>query len=243
VKIRLRLPKSVPHRILSPDCRLLATTGWDGAGIHLWDLATGNERHRLRGHEGPATPLAFSRDGKTLASTDSTTLRLWDVATGRELRRLGGGPGRPAQALFSPDGRSLAFRLWNENTVRFWDLARDEELRPLGGHRSHVGSVGFTADGRRLVSAGADRTIRFWDPATGRELRTFAAEGSPGGVWNTALAPAGGSPAALNDGGPAIRILDAAQAREIRRLRPCECRSGSAAPCRPRSAALLTANR
>jgi WD40 repeat protein/serine/threonine protein kinase len=95
----------------SPDSQLLATAAGpedlDNV-IHLWDAQTGKARGVLTGHKQLIWSLAFSPDGKTLASaSDDGTLRLWNVATRRELlsiRRLGVGLRGLA---FSPDGQLL----------------------------------------------------------------------------------------------------------------------------------------
>src|SRR5215216_2774263 len=61
------------------------------------------------GHNDPITSLAFSLDGKTLASgSNDDTIKLWDVATGRELRTLAGHARGVTSVAFSPDRRTLA---------------------------------------------------------------------------------------------------------------------------------------
>src|SRR5262249_43813524 len=75
----------------SPDSRMLAWGGWRGSDIHLREVATGQERHRLSGHSGRLMALAFTADGSRLVSggTDSTAL-VWDL-TGRYAAEAGGG--------------------------------------------------------------------------------------------------------------------------------------------------------
>jgi RNA polymerase sigma factor (sigma-70 family) len=62
----------------SPDNRVLAVS-YSDREIRLWELASGRERRRLKGHQGMAWTLAFSADGAVLASGDKATIVAWDV--------------------------------------------------------------------------------------------------------------------------------------------------------------------
>ncbi len=64
----------------SADSRMLAVGGLDNS-VRLWEVASGQVRHELRGHLARATCLAFSPDGKTLATaSEDTTILFWDLA-------------------------------------------------------------------------------------------------------------------------------------------------------------------
>jgi WD40 repeat protein len=84
---------------------MLASGGHDSK-IRLWDVDTETPRQVLSGHAGPVQTLAFSPDGRTLAST-STEMKLWQTATGRELATLAA-PGAVFCAAWSPRGQVLA---------------------------------------------------------------------------------------------------------------------------------------
>jgi RNA polymerase sigma factor (sigma-70 family) len=159
----------------TPDGKTLITAGCPNATVRLWDVARGKERHVGQGHQGRVEALAYSPDGKTLASAATDrTVRLWDAATGRLLCRLDHGtdPLVTLEGLcalaFSPDGKTLAAAVGNR-VIRLWAVPSGRRLRTLKGHQSYVKCLAFAADGKSLVSAG--KTVRRWDVRSGRQLR------------------------------------------------------------------------
>ena len=95
---------------VSPDGRTLASAATAEAPLRIWSLAGSETRERrlLPGHTQPPVALAFSSDGKTLASVaENGQVMLWDVAAGRKTHDwlIAGGPTRSIS--FSPDGRHL----------------------------------------------------------------------------------------------------------------------------------------
>ncbi|MEU6772161.1 helix-turn-helix domain-containing protein [Streptomyces sp. NPDC046759] len=161
----------------------------------------------LSGHSGAVYAVAFSPDGRTLATgAADDTIRLWSLADPAYPVPLG----RPLTGhtdwvywlQFSPDGHTLA-SAGRDRTARLWDV-RDPAHpkasgRPLLGHRGMVFSVSFSRDGRILATAGQDHTVRLWDvsdpahakalghPLTGASEAVASAAFSPDG--RTVAAP------------------------------------------------------
>jgi WD40 repeat protein len=134
----------------------------DGAVI-LCDLATGRPRRRLDVPSGPLIGLAYSPNGRWLASTSplERPVRLWDLE-GRQGDRLIGSSSNSRDALaFSPDGRLLA-TAGADRGAQLWDLATGEELRRVGEPGDCLTGVAFSPDGRMLAATGTDADIRLW---------------------------------------------------------------------------------
>jgi WD40 repeat protein len=108
----------------SSDCKTLATMTRGDNSIMLWDVATGKAQVTLKGHAARVGSVAFSPDGKTLASgCKDGTIKLWDAAGGRELATLKGHAGEVQCLAFSANGKLLASGS-EDKTIKLWDTAK-----------------------------------------------------------------------------------------------------------------------
>jgi WD40 repeat protein len=169
----------------------------------------------LKGHSGSVNSVAFSPDGKTLASGGGdNTVKLWEVSTGTELRTLKGHSGAVFSVAFSPDRKTLASG-GGDNTVKLWEVATGTELRTLKGHSLSIFSVAFSPDGNTLASGSWDKTVKLWDVSTGEELRTL--KGHSDSVGSVTFSPDGKTVASGGED-HTIKLWDVTSGTELRTL-------------------------
>ena len=142
--------------------------------VHLWNVKSGWNKRQIW-NNSEIDSLAFSPDGKTLATGDTEDIRFWDPHTGDIKMELKRPPEVKKWAVislaFSPDGNTLASGFWK--TICLWNTETGELTQTLEGHEERVNALAFSADGSTLVSASWDGSIRLWDTQTGNQQQKW----------------------------------------------------------------------
>ena len=153
----------------SPDGTRLAVAS--SIGVWLYDVHTGAEVALFIERTSFVYSVAFSPDGKTLASGNwDGTVQLWEVSTGQVKATLEGDMNFVLSVAFSPDGKTLASGGGSESdsTVQLWDVSSGQLKATLKGDMNAVESVAFSSDSATLASASMDGTVRLWEVSTGQ---------------------------------------------------------------------------
>jgi WD40 repeat protein len=153
----------------SPNAKFLASGNDD---LILWDVASGQLVSRIEQPAGPeawVTAIAFSADGRTVASGhDDGKVRFWDVGSQKFLGEIQAHPASPikrpvAAIAFSPNGAFLA-TAGEDLAVRVFDADSHKLVAELKSHTDRVPSLAWSPDSKTLISAGWDTSARVWRP-------------------------------------------------------------------------------
>ena len=139
--------KSLLVFILILICTALSCAKKESGPEHVFK---GSLKQTLTGHDESVRSVAFSGDGKTVASGGlGNAVKLWDAQTG-SLKRSLEDTGPPV--AFSPNGQTLATVDGFKNTIRLWDASTGAEKQTLSGHSGEITSVAFSPDGQTVAS-------------------------------------------------------------------------------------------
>lgn len=127
----------------SPDGKYFIAGSIEGV-VPVWDVAKKTIIHELRGHRSVVYDVAYSPDGRLIATTSGGHI---DRAAGSRLN-AGGGDG----------------------TARIWDAASGKELFVLPSDADDVWAVAFSPDSKMVATGGADNVVRIWNAATGQMI-------------------------------------------------------------------------
>jgi WD40 repeat protein/beta-lactamase regulating signal transducer with metallopeptidase domain len=170
----------VRKAVFSPDDKKLATSDEKGV-IKIWDVETHKEQRSIDAHEHPVYGLAWSPDGKTIASCGGDwrkqiegTVKLWNAETGEgttfalsEMRDVW-------NVAFSPNGKYLAVAGGGNKSVQIWDVARKEAVH-TATVAPYARGLTWSPDGKIIALGLGDGQVRLLDGTTWQERSTFKA--------------------------------------------------------------------
>lgn len=161
------------------------------------------------GHASSVRSVAFSPDGKLIASLGlDNAIKLWDAASGKEIRAIGGSEAS-ASVAFSPDGRSLATVSFKTRSVMLFSVATGELIRRFPPVEDVlIWDMRFSPAGDRIATIGYYNRVRIYDALTGSEIKTRHLGGRFGAFVILAFSPDGRYIAAPDARGVTIFAVD-----------------------------------
>jgi WD40 repeat protein/tRNA A-37 threonylcarbamoyl transferase component Bud32 len=187
------------------------------------DVATGQEIFSHRNVASGFRGVAFSPDGRWIATGNALDVVIWNAATGEEAFRMPD-PGRrddPVLSLaFSTDSSRIiaGYGAFNRPKIvghaKLWDLTSRRLIKRVPANGGAVYSVAFSPDGREEVAVASEGFLELWDlRATPRQIRAIRCHG--GTIWAVAFSPDGQYLASCG-ADRALRLWDRATGHEIR---------------------------
>ncbi len=162
--------------------------------LKLWQIQPARDLNTLFGSIDWIDCIAWSPDGRLLASGSWKRIYLWSnlgspaSANFKTIRTIDAHIRWVRSVAFSPDGTLLASSS-EDRMIKLWQVETGTELRTLTGHTGAVESVAFSPDGTLLASGSEDRTIKLWQVETGTEICTLASHTEA--VYTVAFHPDG----------------------------------------------------
>jgi WD40 repeat protein len=171
-------PASIRRVAWSPDGALLACAG-DDAIVYVLNASDGTLYARLAGHRGRVNDVAWSLDGKWLASGGCSRhqdgggeIFLWDVSSGEREYVLTGHQGVVYAVAWDSTSSTLVSG-GSDGVLCWWDVQREQCVLTRQAHQGTLQSLKVSPDGTRLATCGDDGAITIWDMQSAEHLRTL----------------------------------------------------------------------
>jgi WD40 repeat protein/serine/threonine protein kinase len=219
----------------SPDGKVIASAGAGNPYYHhdadriqpgeiiLWDAATGRKLHTLSGHKHNLLGIAFSPDGRRLASTSlDGTVRVWDAATGTQVQVLGEVPDDQEHRVFRglafrPDGQEIVVAGPQGNILR-WNASTGQPLAAWPTGLRDLWSVVFSPNGKWLAAEDYTGEIKILDTVTATAKTTILSSSWENRMGSPVFSPDSRTLAARFGGQSSIGLWDVVTGRLLRTL-------------------------
>ena len=163
-------------------------------------IAVAEERRRvatkqpiatLDGHLGQVSSVAYSPDGKTLASAGTDkTIKLWNMETRKVTKTIKGTPRAVLSIAYSPDGKTLAWGVdYPDGQVKLWTVGTSKDITTLDRQTAALSSIVFSPNGDILASGAANGTLKLWAIATRQNIASV--QRHTFGITSVAFSPDG----------------------------------------------------
>ncbi len=184
----------------SPDgTRIASASSYKDKTIQIWDAIDGGHVFTYRGHVSgeyaTLTNIAWSPNGKRIASSGFEEVQVWDAADGGNLYIYRGQSDTVFASSWSPDSKRIASASKDE-TVQVWDEANGGHFYVYRGHANSdtvsnptLYAVAWSPDGKRIASGSEDKTVQVWDAVDGSHVSTY--RGHSSAVYTVAWSPDG----------------------------------------------------
>jgi len=200
----------------SPDGKRIVLAEWRHR-IRVWDVETGVQRTVFRGHDkNPVVSVAYSPDGRSIASPNREVISIWDASTGAELMRLEDEKASDIRSLtYSPDGSRL-ISYGPDKIIRVWDVASGKRILAIETEGGAKGRIAISHDGKLIALSGEDSTIPIWDATNGKQLMTLRGHNGP--VTAVSFSPVADRLVSCSRGDGTVKVWDTTTGLELMTL-------------------------
>jgi WD40 repeat protein len=205
----------------SSDGQMLATGGGaptEDGEIKIFDVATAKVRTDIKnGHSDTVFGVAFSPDGKTLATCAADKfVKTWEVPSGKFVKAFEGHSHHVLDVGWKADGKLLA-SAGADNIVKVWDFEKGEQARTITGHSKQVTRLQFVGNKAEFITCSGDQQVRVWNADNGSNPRNF---GDTGDYLYALAVSADGSLVAAGGEAGVVRLYNGGNGQLIRTLQP-----------------------